>query len=904
MSLLSTLLGDPSKRYAKNLEPVIEQINRLERRFVHVKHDSYFREETDKLRARIQKGEQLDSLIPEAFALVREASRRTIGLRHFDVQLIGGIVLHQGKIAEMKTGEGKTLVATLAAYLNALVGKGVHVITVNDYLARRDVEWMGPVYHLLGLTTASLQHESAFRFEPHTKEDTVEITSGETAWKNLVPITRKEAYAADITYGTNHEYGFDYLRDNMVADVSQMAQRPLSYAIVDEVDSILIDEARTPLIISAPAEESAKQYYQFANLVKRLSEGEDYNVDEKMRSASLTDKGLGRMEEWLGIGNIYTREGIALVHHLEQALKAHALFQRDRDYVVRENEIIIVDEFTGRLLPGRRYSEGLHQAIEAKENVPIMRESRTLATITLQNYFRMYEKLAGMTGTAATEAEEFSKIYNLEVVVVPTHKPMVRKDSSDLVYKTEQGKFNAIVAELAERNKKGQPVLVGTVSIEKNERLSRALTSAGVPHEVLNAKNHEREAQVIAQAGKKGAVTVATNIAGRGVDIILGGNPPDAQEAGEVRQLGGLHVLGTERHEARRIDNQLRGRAGRQGDPGSSQFFVALDDDIMRIFGGERVKRLMETLGVPEDMPLEHGMVSRAIESAQHKVEGHNFDIRKHLLEYDDVMNKHREVVYRKRNEVLANAKQASEWIQEMISETIEEIVAFHTAGEDRKEWNIEEIYERVDSLFPLPLEERLTLDSFTSGDHSKLGHVAARTKLIEHILEKAKAAYANMAKRAADAGGVPTALQNVERSLILSAIDTLWVEHLEVMEHLRTGIGLRGYGQKDPLVEYKHEAYEQFKGFMGALRDRVVSTIFKINFAPHTHTTSETMLTREASQRERAPATRISGDSVRSEIEKVGRNDPCPCGAVNPETGQVYKYKKCGLINAPYHKK
>ncbi|OIO52534.1 MAG: preprotein translocase subunit SecA, partial [Parcubacteria group bacterium CG1_02_44_65] len=638
MSIFDKIFGDANEKVLKILRPVVEEINGLEKKYKAMS-DEELRGQTLEFRKRLGlgnaentipsapfvKGELLDKILPLAFAVVREAAKRVLGQRHYDVQLMGGLVLHRGQISEMRTGEGKTLVATLPAYLNALAGRGVHVITVNDYLAKRDAAWMGKVYDFLGLSVGCITHEQAFVYANEADD-------------KLKEAPRKDAYNCDILYGTNNEFGFDYLRDNMVPDLASMAQRGLNYAIVDEVDSILIDEARTPLIISAPAEESTEKYYKFADLVERLVENEDYNVDEKMRAATLTEAGMAKMEAWLGVDNIYTSAGLGDAHHIEQALKARVLFKRDRDYVVKEGEVIIVDEFTGRLMFGRRYSEGLHQAIEAKERVNIQRESLTLATVTFQNYFRMYKKLSGMTGTAVTEAEEFAKIYKLETVVIPPNRPMIRKDLNDLVYRSEMGKFQAVVAEVKRRHLTGQPILVGTISIEKNELLGEMLEREGISPQILNAKHHEKEAQIISQAGRLGAVTIATNMAGRGVDIILGGNPVDITEQKKVLQAGGLHIIGTERHEARRIDNQLRGRAGRQGDPGSSQFYVSMEDDLMRIFGGDRMKNLMATLKVPEDLPIENGLVSRSIESAQTKVEGNNFDIRKHLVEYDDVI--------------------------------------------------------------------------------------------------------------------------------------------------------------------------------------------------------------------------------------------------------------------------
>ena len=659
MSIITKIFGDANEKFLKKLQPVVEKINSLESEFEKLP-DEKLKEKTQEFRERLAKGETLDNLLPEAFALVREAAKRTLKQRHFDVQLMGGLVLHQGKVAEMKTGEGKTLAATLPLYLNALEGKGCHLVTVNDYLARRDTVWMGQIYHLLGLTVGCLNHEQSFLYDPdykkpaEEKEKTRDELGGFYVVEDFLrPCSRKEAYLADITYGTNNEFGFDYLRDNMVYDLSQQVQRGFNFAIIDEVDSILIDEARTPLIISAPDTESSKWYEEFAKIIPKLDSKTDYRVDEKRKVATLTEEGINKIEKILGMKNIYEEKGIRYLHHLEQALRAETLFKRDVDYIAKDGQVIIIDEFTGRLMPGRRWSGGLHQAIEAKESVQVQPESLTLASVTFQNYFRLYKKLAGMTGTAATSAEEFDKVYKLEVVVIPTNKPMIRENLSDRVYKTEAGKFRAVIEEIKTRHKIGQPILVGTRSVEKNEYLGKLLDREGIPHQILNAKHHQREGEIIAQAGKNGQVTIATNMAGRGVDILLGGNPPLADEANKVRESGGLHVIGTERHEARRIDNQLRGRTGRQGDPGSSQFFVSLEDDLMRIFGGERIKALMDTLKIPEDQPIEANLISRAIEEAQSKIEGMNFDLRKHVLEYDDVMNKHREVIYKKRREML-----------------------------------------------------------------------------------------------------------------------------------------------------------------------------------------------------------------------------------------------------------
>ncbi|TSC76790.1 MAG: preprotein translocase subunit SecA, partial [Parcubacteria group bacterium Gr01-1014_29] len=641
-----------------------------------------FPKRTAALKERLLQGETLDDILPEAFAFVREAAKRTLGQRHFDVQILGGMVLHKGQIAEMRTGEGKTLTATLAVYLNALEGKGVHVITVNDYLARRDAAWMGQIYHALGLTTGCITHNASFVYDPsHSEKDAERDITGSfhVVHEFLRPVSRKEAYAADITYGTNNEYGFDYLRDNMAYTPEQASQRGYHYAIIDEVDSILIDEARTPLIISAPDEDSADLYNVFATIVPKLKENEDFNVDEKFKATTLTEEGIEKVEKLLGVADIYTEKGIRYVHHLEQALKARALYQRDRDYVVKDGEIIIVDEFTGRLMPGRRWSEGLHQAVEAKEGVPIQKESRTLASVTFQNYFRLYKKIAGMTGTAQTSAEEFHKVYGLDVTTLPTNKLLVRDDRGDRVYQSIAGKYQAVARQVKECNEKGQPILVGTISIEKNEFLSALLKREGITHNVLNAKHHEEEGAIIAQAGRLGAVTIATNMAGRGVDIILGGNPPDAVQSQKVREAGGLFILGTERHEARRIDDQLRGRAGRQGDPGASQFFVSLEDDLMRVFGSDKIKRLMGSFGIPEDEPIENRMVSKSIESAQSKIEGFHFDARKHLLDYDDVMNKQREAIYRMRKDFLhVSGNILEERVRDMMEEEMRQLVEGH----------------------------------------------------------------------------------------------------------------------------------------------------------------------------------------------------------------------------------
>lgn len=907
MNFLDKWFGDESGKVVKSLQPTVQRINELEATYVALS-DVELQQQTGKLKAQLAEGKTLDDLLPDAFAVVRESAKRVLGQRHYDVQLIGGLVLHRGMIAEMKTGEGKTLTATLAVYLNALSGKNVHVVTVNDYLARRDADWMGRLYHWLGLSVSCIQNQMvSYVYDPEYKKQAVGATlelpvqedgkedtalSFKVDMDNLRPVPRREAYQADIVYGTNNEFGFDYLRDNMVTNQARKAQQGLHYAIIDEVDSILIDEARTPLIISGEAEAATDQYYRFAQLVERLVENEDYNVDEKMRVATLTAGGITKMEDWLGIGNIYEAGGVTTVHHIEQALKAFALFKRDKDYVVKNNEVVIVDEFTGRLMPGRRYSEGLHQAIEAKERLEIRRESRTLATITFQNLFRLYTKLSGMTGTALTEKEEFYKIYKLDVTVIPTHQPVVRKDAPDSIFRNERGKMTAVVEKVRQYHQAGNPVLIGTISIEKNERLSKMLFDAGVPHQILNAKQHEREAEIIAQAGKKGAVTLATNMAGRGVDIILGGNPADPVEADAVRKLGGLVVIGTERHEARRIDNQLRGRSGRQGDPGASQFFVSMEDDLMRIFATDRIKSMMNTLKWPEDMPIENRIVSRSIETAQKKVEGHNFDIREHLVKYDDVMNRHREVVYRKRNEILqAKPEGVSMLITELVENEIEYVVSFHTNMDNEKQWNMQEIYETVHSIFPIAPEQRKTLADLQLQAGDKLQDAQARTKIMEYLSSLAKERYTKMVEEV----GNNELVYNIEKGFYLRAIDTLWVEHLDQMAYMREGIGLRGYGQKDPLVEYKNEAYGMFSELMSNIQKQVVYSIYKMadvkKLAPepqqlqkqHLHGAQKNMGKTNGA----GPVPAAAVQSAEISLPKVGRNDPCPCGSGK-------KYKKC----------
>ncbi len=794
---LKTIFGDPNAREVKKARARVERINTREAD-VKKLSDAKLQAETTRLRKLLADGKKPDDILEEAFAIVREASRRVLKMRHFDVQLIGGIVLHEGKIAEMRTGEGKTLVATAPVYLNALSGDGVHVVTVNDYLARRDAGWMAQVYHFLGLTTGIIMHDSAFVYDPEYSNE----QHTDERLRHLKPVTRKEAYLADITYGTNNEFGFDYLRDNMVQHLDQMVQRDLHYAIVDEVDSILIDEARTPLIISQSNAKPTDRYYAFAKIAKSLKKEDDYSLDEKQRAVSLTDEGIAKIEKALGVDNIYEAGRIEDVHHIESALKAEAIFQKDKDYVVTpDGEIVIVDEFTGRLLPGRRYSEGLHQAIEAKEGVEIQQESQTLATISFQNLFRLYGKLAGMTGTAATEAEEFGKIYKLEVTTIPTHQPMVRQDMPDRIYKTVSGKFNAVVADVKERHEQGQPVLLGTVSIEKNELLSRLLTKSGVPHRVLNAKNNEAEAEIVADAGQKGAVTLATNIAGRGTDIVLGDG---------VNELGGLHVIGTERHESRRIDNQLRGRAGRQGDAGSSQFYVSMEDDLMRIFGSDRLSGMMDALGLPEDTPIENRMVSRSLESAQKKVEGHNFDTRKHLVEYDDVMNQHREIVYARRRAILKQESIKDDLIP-LFEAEFQALIQAHT-DQQTEILNLEQLSAAVRDIIPL------------EKDWSEKQERRDAAHLTEQFMKITKDLYRSREMEFGDEG-----MMVVERLVSLKTIDSSWLEHLEAMDHLRDGIGLRGYGQRDPLVEYKAEAYRMFGLLIRRIDSEIVHTLFKV---------------------------------------------------------------------------
>jgi len=911
--VITKVFGNKHERDVKRLQPKVAAINALEPA-IRALSDDDLRAKTAEFRRELASGKTLDDLLVPAFAVVREAARRVLGMRHYDVQLIGGMILHQGKIAEMRTGEGKTLVATLPSYLNALAGKGVHIVTVNDYLARRDAEWMGRIHQFLGLTVGIVQHDISDQ-------------------------NRRAAYQCDITYCTNNELGFDYLRDNMKFDLAAMVQRGHFFAIVDEVDSILIDEARTPLIISGPSEESIDKYYQIDRIIPKLERGEeiedkdgnksttgDFLVDEKAHTVALTDQGVGRVEKLLNIDNLYDMENMDLIHGVNQGLRAHHLYRRDVEYLIKDGQVVIVDEFTGRMMPGRRWSDGLHQAVEAKEGVKIERENQTLATITFQNFFRMYSKLSGMTGTAVTEASEFEHIYKLDVVVIPTNRDMVRQDRPDLVFRSAREKWDATVEEIEDCHKRGQPTLVGTLSIEKSEMLSGMLKRKGIPHVVLNAKYHEREASIVAQAGRKGAVTIATNMAGRGTDILLGGNPEGlarseadpaaeaeadayrsayeqylvtcAREREEVLAAGGLHIIGTERHESRRIDNQLRGRAGRQGDPGSSRFFMSLEDDLMRLFGSERIQGLMGRLGMEEGEAIEHNMVSRAIERAQKQVEGRNFETRKHLLEYDDVMNKQREAIYKLRRDIF-DGKEGRDYVLGVSKDIVETLVATHCPEKtEPSEWTLSELVKDVLAYFDIDLHARgLKLDEMTEAEIS------------EEVWTMAEAKYLEKEARLG-----PELLRMLERDVLLRYVDLAWKDHLLALDHLKEGIGLRGYGQRDPLQEYKKESYELFQALKERVEDTAVKTLFRME------PVSEQQLEEERQRRERsAPAQRLvfsapqgvtgsptaAGPSpgapagppgrpgpppapqpIRVE-EKTGRNDPCPCGSGK-------KYKKC----------
>ncbi|MBI2023679.1 preprotein translocase subunit SecA [Candidatus Giovannonibacteria bacterium] len=919
-SVFSKIFGGGNERYITSLMPLVAEINSFGAEYQKLSDDELCGL-TAEFKARLEKGDTLDGLLPEAFAAVREAARRVLGQRHFDVQLIGGIVLHQGKVAEMRTGEGKTLVATLPLYLNALVGKGAHLVTPNDYLSRIGAGWMGSVYHALGLSAAVITHDMSGIYDPQYNDPQ---NHADPRLNHFRPVERGAAYRADITYGTNNEFGFDYLRDNLEYEPAQLRQREHYFAIVDEIDSILIDEARTPLIISMPDEESADLYRTFARLTPQLKENIHYNVDEKMKAVSITEEGIDKVESLLGIGNIYEEKGIRFVRHLEQALRAQALFRRDKEYVVKNGEVIIVDEFTGRLMPWRRWSDGLHQAVEAREGVAVQRESRTLATITFQNYFRMYGKLAGMTGTAETSAEEFHKVYTLDVVSIPTHRPMIREDLGDLVFRTEKGKYEAVAREVKVRHEKGQPVLIGTVSIEKNEKLSRMLEVEGVPHKLLNAKNHEQEALIIAQAGQKGAVTVATNMAGRGVDIILGGSqikmPKDSEtlknmsdddfnrliekSAEEVRSVGGLYVIGTERHEARRIDNQLRGRAGRQGDSGESRFFVSLEDDLMRIFGSDKIKRMMESFGIPEDQPIENKIVSRAIEAAQGKIEGFHFDTRKHVLEYDDVLNKQRDAIYRMRREILftdnneysSSEASSSELdrskvekiplknrVLEIFSEVAGRMVAVHTAGE-RGEWDIEEIAENIRAIGSAPEDIREKMAAIRD---SETYDEVKREEIKDYITGILSQDYEVKENQIGK-----EQMYAASRAVMLRSIDMLWMDHLDQMEHLRDSVRLRAYGQRDPLVEYKHEGARLFRELQIAIRAQTAGMILKVTAPPREDRPRVVEMKKEDTpfpigSSLSVSQTPITGGKTTVAPKEPNRNDPCPCGSGK-------KYKKC----------
>lgn len=894
MSWLTKLFGDTNKQYLAELQPFVAQINALEP-IISALSTEELAQKTLDFKEKLAHGATLDDILSEAFAVVREAARRTLGQRHYDVQLIGGLVLHKGRIAEMATGEGKTLTSTLAIYLNALAGKGVHVVAPNDYLSRRDGSWMGKVFDVLGLTVGIIQSQHvSYVFDRTATIDEDPTAAFKVDMDNVRSASRQEAYRADITYGTNNEFGFDYLRDNMVVSLSQKSQRGLHYAIVDEIDSILIDEARTPLIISAPAQEPTQMYYTVAQIVAMLTRDSDYTVDEKMRSAVLTDGGLARVEQSLGIASLYESGSVSLIHHIENALKAEALFKRDKDYVVANDEIIIVDEFTGRLMYGRRYSEGLHQAIEAKERVTVQRESETLATITFQNYFRMYTKLAGMAGTAATESEEFVKIYNLDVVTIPTNKPITRKDLGDLVYASEEAKFTALIKDVRARRDAGQPVLIGTASIQKNELLSRMLMDAGIAHEMLNAKNHEREAAIIAQAGRVGAVTVATNMAGRGVDIVLGGNPPNKEEAEKVRAAGGLCVMGTERHESRRIDNQLRGRSGRQGDPGVSQFYLSLEDDLMRIFGSDRMKNMLARLNFPTDVPIQNGMVNSSIETAQKRVETHNFDIRKHLLEYDDVLNRHRHAIYGKRERTLmlgdapsdASLTELSDMVFAHFEREFERMATVHTVVPVEGEWNAHELVQAVQTVIAVDPSVEAMLRALTPALWGAEEAAHQRTALVAQLLASAHAQFAFVARELG--GMIPTV--SLLKNVMLRATDMWWVEHLVSIERLRTSISLQGYGQRDPLIEYKKQAFELFNQLQDTIELEIVTSILRAGSATieaHSLIERTGVTLAGVSHGATESGVEVLPSPDHPELTNVGRNDQCPCGSGK-------KYKAC----------
>ena len=878
VSLLRKIAGDNSEKAAERTRPIVSKINDLEEATQQLS-DSRMLEKTAEFRARLKDGETLDDLLVEAFALVREAARRNIGQRHYDVQLIGGVVLHRGQIAEMKTGEGKTLVATLSVYLNALAGQGVHLVTVNDYLARRDPVWMGPIYHALGLTVGCLQHDSAYLYDPEVDEPAKARGNTPSGLKSLRPVSRGEAYNADVLYGTNNEFGFDYLRDNMAIEVTHKVQRELNYAIVDEVDNILIDEARTPLIISGPAEEPVQHYYTFAKLAPRLQAEEDYAIDERTQAISMTPEGIAKMEQWTNVGNLYDPENFHLVHFVENALTAHVQKKRDIEYVVQNGEVVIVDEFTGRLQPGRRWSDGLHQAVEAKEGLKIQRESVTYATITLQNYFRMYHKLAGMTGTAATEADEFYKIYRLEVAVVPTNLPMARLGHPDLVFQNGEARWRAVVEDIVEMHEEGRPVLVGTTSIEASEELSERLKRRGVTHQVLNAKNHEHEASIISQAGRVGGVTVSTNMAGRGTDIILGGSDTDRadwqEEHERVVQLGGLHVLGTEHHDARRIDNQLRGRSGRQGDPGSAQFYISLEDELMQRFGGERIKSFMGWTGLDEDSPIENKLITKSIGNAQVKVESYHFDIRKHLLDYDDVLNQQRTIIYNDRHRILSGDN-LREKVVDMLRKEFADLARRNLPGRHADDWEVTSFLSELALICPLPPE----LD-----DEEKV-YKFNQQQIMDTLSDYAEKVYD---WREEELGSEQ--MRTLERLLLLRSIDIHWVNHLTIMENLRTGIGLHAYGQRDPLVVYRTEGHKTFQELLQRMQTDVAHSLFHVVVTqqpgrpPGTGGNGRTGgngATQDTPMKQFSAGKRAAPTGT-----KIGRNAPCPCGSGK-------KYKRC----------
>jgi preprotein translocase subunit SecA len=833
-ALLKKVIGSKNDRELKRLSLILREVNQWEPTIRNLS-DAELRAKTPYFREKLAQGTDLEDILVEAFAVVREAAWRTVQMRPFDAQIVGGLVLHEGKIAEMKTGEGKTLAATMPIYLNALPGKGTHLVTVNDYLARRDAEWMGPIYKMLGMTVGVIVH-------------------------GLDDDERRDAYHADITYGTNNEFGFDYLRDNMKFSLEDYAQREFHYAIVDEVDSILVDEARTPLIISGPSEESTDKYYRINQVIPRLRKEKDYTIDEKSRTVVLTEEGVSRVESYLKVQNLYEPKNMELLHHVNQALKAHTLFKRDVDYVVKEGEVIIVDEFTGRVMPGRRYSDGLHQALEAKEKVKIERENQTLASITFQNYFRMYKKLAGMTGTADTEAAEFKKIYNLDVLVVPTNMPMIRTDHTDVIYKTEKEKFNATIEEIKELHQTGRPVLVGTISIEKSELLSKYLTRTGIKHHVLNAKHHEREAEIVAEAGQRGQVTISTNMAGRGTDIKLGEG---------VAELGGLHILGTERHESRRIDNQLRGRSGRQGDMGSSRFYLSLEDDLLRIFGAERISSIMDKIGIEENQPIEHKMISKAIENAQKRVEGQNFDIRKHLLEYDDVMNRQRQVIYEQRKKVLRGEDLWKD-IEEMTEELVDDLIPDYIEEKQHpEEWNLKGLDDMVFKQFSLKLN--------LSDPERGLNQEEIRETIISTVKDHLK-------KKEEDFG--KPLMDHLIRMIMLQSIDTRWKDNLLGMDHLKEGIGLRGYGQKDPIREYQKEGYEMFMDMVYRIKTDTIEKLCRVQIQREEEIEEMQEKQRQDYIMSRGEDT-AAPKTVKRDHDKIGRNDPCPCGSGK-------KHKKC----------